>query len=62
MKNYLNKHTKKVKQVDNSSERFKIPQVEGHFEGRKTVLTNFFQIASHLKKENQEHRNKKVLA
>lgn len=39
---------------DNSSqnkERFEIPKVEGHFEGKKTVLTNFLQIASHIRRD-----------
>jgi len=63
MTNYeelLEQAYEKVKQVDNSSERFKIPQVEGHFEGRKTVLTNFFQIASHLRRK-PEHFQKFLL-
>ncbi|MCK4650355.1 hypothetical protein KAT36_03935 [Candidatus Pacearchaeota archaeon] len=32
----------KVKQINVSSDRFKIPKVQGHFEGRKTIVTNFF--------------------
>ena len=48
---------KKVKQVDSSSDRFEIPKLEGHFEGKKTILTNFFQIASHLRRE-PEHFQK----
>ncbi len=42
---------KKVKAIDTSSERFEIPKVVGHFEGKKTILTNFFQIASHLRRK-----------
>jgi len=41
----------KVKQVKISSDRFEIPKVEGHIEGKKTILTNFFQIASHIRRE-----------
>ena len=44
----------KVKSVNtkgNKGERFEIPKIEGHFEGKKTVLSNFFQIASHIRRE-----------
>lgn len=51
---------KKVKQIDTSSERFEIPKIEGHFEGKKTILTNFFQIASHLRRK-PEHFQKFLL-
>ncbi len=51
---------KKVKQVDTSSERFEIPKIEGHFEGKKTILTNFFQILSHLRRK-PEHFQKFML-
>ena len=63
MANYedmLNKAYEKVKQIDVSSKRFEIPKVEGHFEGRKTLLTNFFQIASHIRR-NPEHIQKFML-
>ena len=50
----------KVKQVDNSSKRFEIPKVEGHFEGKKTILTNFYQISSHIRR-NPEHFQKYLL-
>ncbi len=51
---------KKVKQVDTSSSRFEIPKIEGHFEGRKTILTNFFQISSHIRRK-PEHFQKFML-
>ncbi|MCK5150011.1 translation initiation factor IF-2 subunit beta [Candidatus Pacearchaeota archaeon] len=63
MENYkklLEEAYKKVKQVDSSSERFEVPKVEGHFEGRKTILTNFFQIASHIRRK-PEHFQKFML-
>jgi len=50
----------KVKQVDSSSGRFEIPKVQGHFEGRKTILTNFSQIVSHLRRK-PEHFQKFIL-
>ena len=56
----LDEAYKKVKQVTSSVERFEIPKVEGHFEGRKTILTNFFQIAEHIRR-NPEHFQKFIL-
>lgn len=44
----------KVKVVEGSGGRFEIPSIEGHFQGKKTILTNFFQIASHIRR-NPEH-------
>lgn len=46
----LNEAYKKVKKIEGSSERFEIPKAEGHFEGKKTIITNFMQIASHLRR------------
>ena len=51
---------KKIKQTSSSGSRFEIPKVEGHFEGKKTILTNFFQIASHIRRE-PEHFQKFML-
>ena len=42
------------------TERFEIPKIEGHFEGKKTILTNFYQIASYLRR-NPEHFQKFML-
>ena len=50
----------KVKQVDISGDRFEIPKIVGHFEGRKTILTNFFQIASYIRRKS-EHFQKFIL-
>ena len=47
----LNEAYDKVKVVEGSGERFEIPSIEGHFQGKKTILTNFFQIASHIRRE-----------
>ena len=63
MTNYeelLEQAYKKVKQIDVSSSRFEIPKIQGHFEGRKTILANFFQIASHIRR-NPEHFQKFML-
>ncbi|RLG12700.1 translation initiation factor IF-2 subunit beta [Candidatus Pacearchaeota archaeon] len=59
-KKLLDEAYKKVKQIDASSERFEIPRIEGHIEGKKTILTNFFQIASYLRR-NPEHFQKFML-
>lgn len=59
-KELLDEAYKKVKQIDTSSERFEIPKIEGHFQGRKTILTNFFQISSHLRRD-PEHFMKFIL-
>ena len=41
----------KVKTVAGAKgERFEIPKIEGHFEGKRTILSNFFQIASHIRR------------
>ena len=50
----------KVKTIEGNGERFEIPGIEGHFEGKKTILTNFFQIASYLRR-NPEHFQKFLL-
>lgn len=56
----LNEAYAKVKQIDISSDRFEIPKIEGHFEGKKTILTNFFKIVSHIRR-NSEHFKKFML-
>ena len=56
----LDEAYRKVKKVDVSSGRFEIPKIEGHFEGRKTILANFFQIASHIRR-SPEHFQKFML-
>ena len=62
MENYedlLNNAYSKIKQSE-SKDRFEIPKIEGHFEGKKTILTNFFQIASYIRR-NPEHFQKFIL-
>ena len=56
----LDEAYKKVKQIDSSGERFEIPKIEGHFQGKKTMLTNFFQIVLYLRR-NPEHFQKFLL-
>ena len=50
----------KIRKPEGSGERFEVPKIKGHFEGRKTVLTNFFQIASYIRR-NPEHFQKFML-
>ncbi len=40
-----------LKPIEKSKERFEIPKIEGHHEGTKTILTNFPQIASYLRRD-----------
>ncbi len=42
---------KNVKVIEGTGERFELPKVEGMFAGKRTILTNFFQIASHLRRD-----------
>ena len=47
---------KTVKKVEssNSNERFEIPKIEGRLEGKKTILTNFFNITSYLRRNPEQ--------
>lgn len=58
--NLLDEAYEKVKQIDTNTERFEIPKIEGHFQGKKTILTNFFHISSHLRRD-PEHFQKFLL-
>ena len=50
----------KVKVVEGSGGRFEIPNIEGHIEGKKTILTNFLGISSHIRRD-PEHFQKFIL-
>ncbi len=50
----------RIKHAESSSTRFEIPKAEGHFEGRKTIISNFCQIVSHLRRK-PEHFQKFML-
>ncbi|MEK6823399.1 MAG: translation initiation factor IF-2 subunit beta [Nanoarchaeota archaeon] len=56
----LNEAYEKVKQIEGAGGRFEIPKIEGHIEGKKTILTNFLQITSHLRR-SAEHFQKFLL-
>lgn len=38
--------------IEDTTSRFEVPKVIGHHEKNKTVLTNFFQIASHIRRDS----------
>ncbi len=42
---------KSVKKVDKEKSRFEVPKVEGHIEGKKTIITNFLHIASYIRRD-----------
>lgn len=63
MSNYeelLNQAYSQIKKTESNGERFEMPKIEGHFEGRKTILTNFFQIATYIRRE-PDHFQKFIL-
>jgi translation initiation factor 2 subunit 2 len=47
----------KVQAPKGNGERFEVPKVEGKYEGKKTILTNFNQILSQIRRP-QEHFQK----
>lgn len=49
-----------MRKPETNGERFEIPKIEGRFEGKKTVLTNFFQIGSYIRRK-PEHFQKFLL-
>ncbi len=50
----------KVKVVEGKSDRFEVPVIEGHIEGKRTILTNFLVIASYIRRD-PEHFQKFIL-
>lgn len=50
----------KIKPVENKIDRFEIPKVEGKIEGVKTIINNFKQICSYIRR-NPEHVLKYLL-
>jgi translation initiation factor 2 subunit 2 len=47
----LNEAYRKIKPINTSIGRFEIPKAEGHFEGKKTIITNFSQIAAYIRRD-----------
>jgi len=50
----LERGKSKLPETAVSTERFTVPKVTGHLEGNKTVISNFLQIASTIRR-NPEH-------
>jgi translation initiation factor 2 subunit 2 len=50
----LNEAYVKIKPVESKIDRFEIPKVEGKIEGVKTIINNFKQICSYIRR-NPEH-------
>lgn len=42
---------KNIKPVESKIDRFEVPKVEGHIEGTKTIITNFKQICSYIRRD-----------
>jgi translation initiation factor 2 subunit 2 len=40
-----------ISPVETKIERFEVPKIEGHFQGRTTILTNLHQIAAYLRRD-----------
>jgi len=47
----LNQAYAKIKPIESKHERFEIPKAEGMVEGNKTIITNFSQICSYLRRK-----------
>lgn len=56
----LKKARKEMPESVRTRERFEVPQIKGHIQGNKTVITNFVQIANKLQR-SVEHLQKYVL-
>jgi translation initiation factor 2 subunit 2 len=46
----LERGKKALPEIATATERFTVPNVTGHLEGNKTVISNFFQIANILRR------------
>jgi translation initiation factor 2 subunit 2 len=42
---------KDIKPVESKIDRFEVPGAEGHFEGNKTIITNFKQICDYIRRD-----------
>ncbi len=56
----LQRARKDLPEISVATERFEIPKVVGHIQGNRTVISNFAQIATTLRRE-PEHLLKYVL-
>ena len=56
----LEKARKQLPELKQTKERFEVPKVMGHVQGNRTIISNFLQIASILRREPQ-HMLKYIL-
>jgi len=56
----LDEAYKNIQKPKDSGERFETPKIKGHFEGKKTILSNFAQIVAQLRRK-PEHFQKFLL-
>ena len=56
----LERARKLLPELSVATERFEVPKVKGHIQGNRTVISNFHQIATTLRRE-PEHLLKYVL-
>ncbi len=47
----LNEAYQNIKPIESKIDRFEVPKVEGQIEGTKTIITNFKQICSYMRRE-----------
>jgi len=59
-KKLLKQARKELPETATTTERFEIPKVKGHIQGNRTIITNFQQIAT-LFRRDQEHVLKYIL-
>ena len=59
-KQMLENAYKDVRKNDFTSQRFESPKVQGYYEGKKTIITNFTQISSYIRRK-PEHFQKYLL-
>ena len=50
----LEKGKAELPEVKTQSERFEIPKVTGHLQGNKTIITNFAQICSMIRRPQEQ--------
>ncbi|MBW2970934.1 translation initiation factor IF-2 subunit beta [Candidatus Woesearchaeota archaeon] len=56
----LKKAKQDLPETTKSTERFEVPNIRGHVQGNRTILSNFSQIAAVLRR-SQEHMLKFIL-
>lgn len=49
----LDKAYEEVEVIEGTGDRFEIPKIEGFFEGKKTILTNLSQVATHIRRNEE---------